>query len=131
MNLYYGNENNMNLNLFVIYIQFDEGIMLYLNVKKFGGVVYVQFIKFDYCSNCNDELNIFEVYEKLIYDCFFGDVINFVYWDEVVFFWNFVDFIFEIWVVNKILFFNYELGFMGLKELDDFLVKDGLYWWNI
>ncbi|MFP9052244.1 glucose-6-phosphate dehydrogenase, partial [Enterococcus faecalis] len=30
MNLYYGNENNMNPNLLVIHIQPDEGITLYL-----------------------------------------------------------------------------------------------------
>lgn len=37
MNLYYGNENNMNPNLLVIHIQPDEGITLYLNAKKLGG----------------------------------------------------------------------------------------------
>ncbi len=36
MNLYYGNENNMNPNLLVIHIQPDEGITLYLNAKKLG-----------------------------------------------------------------------------------------------
>lgn len=57
MNLYYGNENNMNPNLLVIHIQPDEGITLYLNAKKLGGAAHAQPIKLDYCSNCNDELN--------------------------------------------------------------------------
>lgn len=54
MNLYYGNENNMNPNLLVIHIQPDEGITLYLNAKKLGGAAHAQPIKLDYCSNCND-----------------------------------------------------------------------------
>ncbi len=42
MNLYYGNENNMNPNLLVIHIQPDEGITLYLNAKKLGGAAHAQ-----------------------------------------------------------------------------------------
>lgn len=48
MNLYYGNENNMNPNLLVIHIQPDEGITLYLNAKKLGGAAHAQPIKLDF-----------------------------------------------------------------------------------
>ncbi|MCY8721530.1 glucose-6-phosphate dehydrogenase, partial [Bacillus sp. S10C12M] len=90
MNLYYGNENNMNPNLLVIHIQPDEGITLYLNAKKLGGAAHAQPIKLDYCSNCNDELNTPEAYEKLIHDCLLGDATNFAHWDEVALSWSFV-----------------------------------------
>ncbi|MCY8636190.1 glucose-6-phosphate dehydrogenase, partial [Bacillus spizizenii] len=131
MNLYYGNENNMNPNLLVIHIQPDEGITLYLNAKKLGGAAHAQPIKLDYCSNCNDELNTPEAYEKLIHDCLLGDATNFAHWDEVALSWNFVDSISETWAANKILSPNYESGSMGPKESDDLLAKDGLHWWNI
>ncbi|MCY8109231.1 glucose-6-phosphate dehydrogenase [Bacillus spizizenii] len=131
MNLYYGNENNMNPNLLVIHIQPDEGITLYLNAKKLGGAAHAQPIKLDYCSNCNDELNTPEAYEKLIHDCLLGDATNFAHWDEVALSWNFVDSISETWAANKILSPNYESGTMGPKESDDLLAKDGLHWWNI
>ncbi|MEC0729304.1 glucose-6-phosphate dehydrogenase [Bacillus spizizenii] len=131
MNLYYGNENNMNPNLLVIHIQPDEGITLYLNAKKIGGAAHAQPIKLDYCSNCNDELNTPEAYEKLIHDCLLGDATNFAHWDEVALSWNFVDSISETWAANKILSPNYESGSMGPKESDDLLAKDGLHWWNI
>lgn len=108
MNLYYGNENNMNPNLLVIHIQPDEGITLYLNAKKLGGAAHAQPIKLDYCSNCNDELNTPEAYEKLIHDCLLGDATNFAHWDEVALSWNFVDSISETWAANKILSPNYE-----------------------
>lgn len=88
MNLYYGNENNMNPNLLVIHIQPDEGITLYLNAKKLGGAAHAQPIKLDYCSNCNDELNTPEAYEKLIHDCLLGDATNFAHWDEVALSWR-------------------------------------------
>ncbi|MCY9404991.1 glucose-6-phosphate dehydrogenase, partial [Bacillus spizizenii] len=127
MNLYYGNENNMNPNLLVIHIQPDEGITLYLNAKKLGGAAHAQPIKLDYCSNCNDELNTPEAYEKLIHDCLLGDATNFAHWDEVALSWNFVDSISETWAANKILSPNYESGSMGPKESDDILAKDGLY----
>ncbi|MCY7833843.1 glucose-6-phosphate dehydrogenase, partial [Bacillus spizizenii] len=126
MNLYYGNENNMNPNLLVIHIQPDEGITLYLNAKKLGGAAHAQPIKLDYCSNCNDELNTPEAYEKLIHDCLLGDATNFAHWDEVALSWNFVDSISETWAANKILSPNYESGTMGPKESDDLLAKDGL-----
>ncbi|MCY8691611.1 glucose-6-phosphate dehydrogenase, partial [Bacillus spizizenii] len=128
MNLYYGNENNMNPNLLVIHIQPDEGITLYLNAKKLGGAAHAQPIKLDYCSNCNDELNTPEAYEKLIHDCLLGDATNFAHWDEVALSWNFVDSISETWAANKILSPNYESGSMGPKESDDLLAKDGLHW---
>ncbi|MCY8136199.1 glucose-6-phosphate dehydrogenase [Bacillus spizizenii] len=131
MNLYYGNENNMNPNLLVIHIQPDEGITLYLNAKKLGGAAHAQPIKLDYCSNCNDELNTPEAYEKLIHDCLLGDATNFAHWDEVALSWNFVDSISETWAANKILSPNYESGSMGPKESDDLLAKDGLHWCNI
>ncbi|MCY8689680.1 glucose-6-phosphate dehydrogenase, partial [Bacillus spizizenii] len=115
MNLYYGNENNMNPNLLVIHIQPDEGITLYLNAKKLGGAAHAQPIKLDYCSNCNDELNTPEAYEKLIHDCLLGDATNFAHWDEVALSWNFVDSISETWAANKILSPNYESGTMGPK----------------
>ncbi|MEC1633621.1 glucose-6-phosphate dehydrogenase [Bacillus mojavensis] len=131
MNLYYGNENNMNPNLLVIHIQPDEGITLYLNAKKLGGAAHAQPIKLDYCSNCNDELNTPEAYEKLIHDCLLGDATNFAHWDEVALSWSFVDSISETWEANKTLSPNYEAGSMGPKESDDLLAKDGLHWWNI
>lgn len=61
MNLYYGNETNVNPNLLVIHIQPDEGITLYLNAKKLGGAAHAQPIKLDYCSNCSDEMNTPEI----------------------------------------------------------------------
>ncbi|MCO4850250.1 glucose-6-phosphate dehydrogenase [Bacillus vallismortis] len=131
MNLYYGNENNMNPNLLVIHIQPDEGITLYLNAKKLGGAAHAQPIKLDYCSNCNDEMNTPEAYEKLIHDCLLGDATNFAHWDEVALSWSFVDAISETWAANKNLSPNYESGSMGPKESDDLLAKDGLNWWNI
>ncbi|MBU2658073.1 glucose-6-phosphate dehydrogenase [Bacillus cabrialesii] len=131
MNLYYGNENNMNPNLLVIHIQPDEGITLYLNAKKLGGAAHAQPIKLDYCSNCNDEMNTPEAYEKLIHDCLLGDATNFAHWDEVALSWSFVDSISEAWAANKTLSPNYESGSMGPKASDDLLAKDGLNWWNI
>lgn len=95
MNLYYGNETNVNPNLLVIHIQPDEGITLYLNAKKLGGAAHAQPIKLDYCSNCSDEMNTPEAYEKLIHDCLLGDATNFAHWDEVALSWNFVDAISE------------------------------------
>ncbi|KAF1679724.1 glucose-6-phosphate dehydrogenase [Bacillus sp. SKDU12] len=131
MNLYYGNESNMNPNLLVIHIQPDEGITLYLNAKKLGGGAHAQPIKLDYCSNCNDEMNTPEAYEKLIHDCLLGDATNFAHWDEVALSWSFVDSISETWAANKTLSPNYESGSMGPKASDDLLAKDGLNWWNI
>lgn len=101
MNLYYGNETNVNPNLLVIHIQPDEGITLYLNAKKLGGAAHAQPIKLDYCSNCSDEMNTPEAYEKLIHDCLLGDATNFAHWDEVALSWNFVDAISETWADRK------------------------------
>ncbi|MEG9463793.1 MAG: glucose-6-phosphate dehydrogenase, partial [Bacillus amyloliquefaciens] len=131
MNLYYGNETNVNPNLLVIHIQPDEGITLYLNAKKLGGAAHAQPIKLDYCSNCSDEMNTPEAYEKLIHDCLLGDATNFAHWDEVALSWNFVDAISETWAADKTLSPNYEAGSMGPKASDDLLEKDGLHWWNI
>lgn len=103
MNLYYGNETNVNPNLLVIHIQPDEGITLYLNAKKLGGAAHAQPIKLDYCSNCSDEMNTPEAYEKLIHDCLLGDATNFAHWDEVALSWNFVDAISETWAADKTL----------------------------
>ncbi|MBD0407808.1 glucose-6-phosphate dehydrogenase [Bacillus sp. 1021] len=131
MNLYYGNETNVNPNLLVIHIQPDEGITLYLNAKKLGGAAHAQPIKLDYCSNCSDEMNTPEAYEKLIHDCLLGDATNFAHWDEVALSWNFVDAISETWAADKTLSPNYVAGSMGPKASDDLLEKDGLHWWNI
>ncbi|WP_438420187.1 glucose-6-phosphate dehydrogenase [Bacillus siamensis] len=131
MNLYYGNETNVNPNLLVIHIQPDEGITLYLNAKKLGGAAHAQPIKLDYCSNCSDEMNTPEAYEKLIHDCLLGDATNFAHWDEVALSWNFVDAISETWAADKTLSPNYAAGSMGPKASDDLLEKDGLHWWNI
>ncbi|MGE0910760.1 glucose-6-phosphate dehydrogenase [Bacillus atrophaeus] len=131
MNLYYGNEKQINPNLLVIHIQPDEGITLYLNAKKLGGAAHAQPIKLDYCSNCSDEMNTPEAYEKLIHDCLLGDATNFAHWDEVALSWSFVDSISETWASNKTLSPNYEAGSMGPKESDDLLSKDGFQWWNI
>ncbi|QKN92637.1 glucose-6-phosphate dehydrogenase [Bacillus amyloliquefaciens] len=131
MNLYYGNETNVNPNLLVIHIQPDEGITLYLNAKKLGGAAHAQPIKLDYCSNCSDEMNTPEAYEKLIHDCLLGDATNFAHWDEVALSWNFVHAISETWAADKTLSPNYEAGSMGPKASDDLLEKDGLHWWNI
>lgn len=68
-----------------------------------------------------DGMNIFEVYEKLILDCFCGDVIYFFYWDEVLLLWNFIDYIVDVWINMKDYFLNYKFGLMGFKEVDDFI----------
>lgn len=36
-------------------------------------------------------MNIVDVYENLLFDCFKGDVINFMYWEELKLIWKFVD----------------------------------------
>lgn len=76
--------------------------MFYLNVCKMLGVILFILINLNYCNNCGDKMNILEVYECFIYDCMFGDVMNFIYWDEVVFFWKFVDIILEVWESIKV-----------------------------
>ncbi len=48
-------------------------------------------------TNCSDEMNTPEAYEKLIHDCLLGDATNFAHWDEVALSWNFVDAISETW----------------------------------
>ncbi|KEZ50912.1 glucose-6-phosphate dehydrogenase [Metabacillus indicus] len=131
MNLYSNDVDSKHPNLLVIHIQPDEGITLHLNAKEAGGGSYVKPIKLDYCSNCVDQFNTPEAYEKLIYDGLRGDATNFTHWDEVSLSWSYVDTISKAWETHKAEFPNYAAGTMGPKAADELLEKDGFHWWPI
>jgi glucose-6-phosphate 1-dehydrogenase len=131
MNLYSRDVESMHPNLLVIHIQPDEGVTLHLNAKEAGGGAYVKPIKLDYCSNCVDQFNTPEAYEKLIFDCLRGDATNFTHWDEVSLSWSYVDTISKAWESTKADYPNYAAGSMGPKAADELLEKDGFHWWPI
>ncbi|AOH55621.1 glucose-6-phosphate dehydrogenase [Peribacillus muralis] len=132
MNLYYKTEETLNPNLLVINIQPDEGITLYLNVKKSGTTSNTKPMKLTVSNKGIEHINSPEAYEKLLFDSMRGDATNFTHWDEVALSWKFVDTISNAWEHTKEESFpNYAAGSTGPLASDELLADDGHIWWQI
>ncbi|MFJ7637115.1 glucose-6-phosphate dehydrogenase [Peribacillus sp. NPDC097225] len=132
MNLYYKTEETLQPNLLVIHIQPEEGISLYLNVKKSGTTMNTKPVKLTVSNKGIEHINSPEAYEKLLFDSMRGDATNFTHWDEVALSWKFVDTISNAWENTKEASFpNYEAGSTGPKASDELLAEDGHVWWQI
>lgn len=126
----YNKENNIQPNLLVIRIQPEERIFLNLNVKKQGNESEILPIQMDFCQSCSSIVSI-EAYEKLIYDSIKGDSTLFTRWDETEFSWMFVEKILNIWENENIPLNKYEALSEGPKEMNEFLHKENMRWWDI
>ena len=132
MNLYYQTGETLNPNLLVIHIQPEEGITLYLNVKKSGTTSNTKAVKLAVANKGIEHINSPEAYEKLLFDSMRGDATNFTHWDEVALSWKFVDTISRAWEHNKEESFpNYKAGSKGPLAADQLLAQDGHVWWEV
>ena len=126
----YNKDNNIQPNLLVIRIHPEERIFLKLNVKKQGNENEIVPIQMDFCQSCQSVISA-EAYEKLIYDAIKGESTLFTRWDETEFSWKFVERILNMWKDYDVPLYKYNSLTEGPKEMNNFLHKENMKWWDI
>jgi glucose-6-phosphate 1-dehydrogenase len=118
-------------NQLVIQIQPDEGISLRFGAKVPGPVMNIGPVKmdFDYTRDFGDTHS--SGYERLLYDCMFGDATLFQRADMVEAGWTVIRPILDVWhALPQRNFPNYAAGTWGPSEADELMRKDGREWRN-
>lgn len=114
-------------NVLALRIQPDEGIAMKINCKVPGPSSPIQPVKMDFRYGSYFGQSPPEAYERLIWDCIFGDSTLFARVDEVEQSWHIFTPILKFWSENP--FQNiYSAGSWGPKEADDMIGKDGRSW---
>ncbi len=67
-------------------------------------------------------------YEKLLYDCFQGDLNNFAHFLEVDYAWQFIDQIHQLWQQEATPLYPYPAQSQGPQAADDLLRRDNRQW---
>ncbi len=118
-------------NQLVIHIQPDEGISLRFGAKVPGPVMNIGPVKmdFDYIRDFGDTHST--GYERLLYDCMFGDATLFQRADMVEAGWTVIRPILDVWhALPQRNFPNYASGTWGPPEADELMRRDGREWRN-
>lgn len=120
-----GNVFEFGQNVLVICVQLDEGVIICFGFKVLGSGMNVCDVMMDFGYGYVFIEVSFEVYECFILDVFLGDLLLFLWYEEVEFFWKIFDFVEKYWVVVGGFVEQYVLGLWGLVFVDDLLVCDG------
>ena len=118
-------------NRLILHLQPDEGISLSFSAKVPGPVVQIGDVDMNF--NYTDYFNASPQtgYERLLYDCMFGDATLFQRSDMVETAWHVVAPILDVWeALPPRRFPNYAAGSWGPHEADELLAKDHRHWSN-
>jgi glucose-6-phosphate 1-dehydrogenase len=127
----YDKEEAKTPNILVIHVQPVEGVYLQFNAKEPGTRHKIIPVQMAFCQNCQVGINSPEAYERLLFDVMRGDATLFARWDEVLYSWEFIDSIIDVWNKAEPNFPNYKSGSYGPETADQLLEKDGKEWINI
>jgi glucose-6-phosphate 1-dehydrogenase len=120
---------HLSSNKLILHIQPDEGISLRFGAKIPGPIVKMGSVEMDF--NYVDYFGSTPStgYERLLYDCMFGDPTLFQRVDMVEAGWEVVAPIQDVWkTLPPRTFPNYAAGSMGPREADELLERDGRHW---
>lgn len=116
-------------NVLVIRIQPDEGIAMKINCKAPGPSSPIQPVKMDFRYGSYFGEAPPEAYERLIWDCIYGDSTLFARADEVKFSWDIMTPILDYWKKHPTSHFaNYPAGSWGPQEADELMQHDQRKW---
>lgn len=113
-------------NLLVIEMSPQEGITLQLNTRDLQHRGEFKPIHIGFHENQQD---LPEAYENLLYDALLGNPTFFAHWDEVELSWQWVEPILQAFEQNLVPLHLYPAGTYGPAESDALLAKDGYHWW--
>ncbi|MBM4764611.1 glucose-6-phosphate dehydrogenase [Bacillus sp. B15-48] len=118
-------KQNLNPNLLIIEINPNENVTLQINSRNpISGKIEPANI-----SLFNEQINVPEAYERLLYDAFRGDATFFAHWKEVELSWKWVQPILEAFEENLVPLHYYLSGSNGPKASDSLLYEQGFKWW--
>jgi len=123
--------NRLEPNRLILHLQPDEGISLSFGAKIPGPIVQIGAVDMNF--NYTDYFNATPQtgYERLLYDCMFGDATLFQRSDMVETGWRVVAPVLDVWeALPPRRFPNYPAGSWGPPEADDLLSKDNRHWRN-
>lgn len=86
-------------NVLVIWVQFDEGVMIWFGLKVLGVGMQVCDVMMDFGYGYVFIEVSLEVYECLIFDVLLGDFLLFLCYQEVEFSWKIFDLVEEYWMM--------------------------------
>ncbi len=116
-------------NVLVLRIQPDEGVSLTFEVKPPGPDICINPLSLDFKYEQAFGNSPPEAYEALLEDCIEGDSTLFTRHDWVESAWALMDPIIQVWNLSKPKTFpNYEAGYWGPKEADEFMQREGRRW---
>lgn len=120
--------DELGINVMVICVQFDEGVILWFGFKVLGIVMEVCDVNMDFFYGLVFVEDLLEVYEWFIFDVLFGEFLLFLVNVEVELVWEIFDLVLEYWVVYG-MFDVYEVGIWGLELFLEMLCCIGWEWW--
>lgn len=120
--------DELGINVMVICVQFDEGVILCFGFKVLGIVMEVCDVNMDFFYGLVFVEDLLEVYEWFIFDVLFGEFLLFLVNVEVELVWEIFDLVLEYWVVYG-MFDVYEVGIWGLELFLEMLCCIGWEWW--
>ena len=120
---------DVNPNVLVMRIQPDEGVSLTFEVKPPGHDMIIRPLSLDFNYEEAFGNSPPEAYEALLEDCIEGDSTLFTRHDWVELAWSLMDPIIQVWNLSRPKNFpNYDAGFWGPKEADEFMAREGRRW---
>ncbi len=116
-------------NVLALRIQPDEGISMKINCKVPGPSSPIQPVKMDFRYTSYFGQSPPEAYERLIWDCIFGDSTLFARADEVEQSWEILTPLLDHWAAHPPKDFpNYPSGSWGPKQADEMIQRDNRSW---
>jgi glucose-6-phosphate 1-dehydrogenase len=116
-------------NRLILGVQPEQAISLVLSVKNPGVGNQPRTVTMDFNYETSFQVGHHHAYERLLIDCFRGDLTLFARQDGVEAMWSIVDPIIERWETGPAPDFpNYPAGSWGPQKSDELLEKEGRTW---
>ncbi|WP_343187600.1 glucose-6-phosphate dehydrogenase [Buchnera aphidicola (Periphyllus koelreuteriae)] len=137
--IYFKNNNNnlfyktkkLPLNKIVIRLQPNEGLDIFIinKIPKLDSKYKLKEIKLNFNYNKSfKKYRLYDAYERLLLESFFGSQSLFVRRDEIEASWKWIDSIINSWKKNNSKLELYKAGTWGPKSSENLLKKDGREW---
>jgi len=115
-------------NILTLRIQPNEGVVVFLKVKKPGLHLELDEVPMQFCYRDNFQMGLVEAYVKLIYDAVQGDPTLFPRSDGIETSWQYVQPLLDYKMQPKFSVDPYAAGSWGPKSFDKVIQQDGREW---